>query len=248
MKLLEQTQGKNVSESYKVITTNQVLERFTSKGYEVTNMQAAKVRNADSDGFQKHLIRVTHPDFKDALQDARPEIVIVNSYNGSTALSMFLGAYRFVCANGLMVGTGFGGASVRHVGNVNERIDTGIIDLVAQLPKMINNISEMQNRQVSYIAQNEFLKRATELVLPETGQALTEQTFENYIGRQEDRAPNAYQTFNVVQELVLTRGLYYTNEKNKLVKTRRIKSITRQVSLNRDLWDLANEVLLDKAA
>lgn len=248
MKLLEQTQGHKVSESYKVITTNQVIERFTSKGYQVTSMQSARVRSADADGFQKHLIRVSHPDFATALQDARPEIVIVNSYNGSTALSMFLGAYRFVCANGLMVGTGFGGASIRHVGNVNDRIDAGIIDLIAQLPKMILNIETMQSSRPSEAAKNEFVKQATKLVIPDDAQTLTEQTFQNYVGRHADLAPNAYNVFNVVQERALRHGLFYVSEKGKLARTRSIKSVTRQVSVNRDLWDLANNILLDRAA
>lgn len=243
MRLLEQTSSLGMSEKYKVVTTKDVLDVFQSKGFEVTSMKAVKVRNEDADGYQKHLIRLTHPDFANVLKDARPEIVVVNSYDGSTSLSMFLGAYRFICANGLMVGTGFGGQSVRHVGDVNQRTIDGIDKLVASIPKMVHNIEMLQIKTPSAAAVNEYLIRATDLVLPETGSLLEDVNIESYIGRREDAALDAYTVFNVIQERAVQGGLFFRHAKGGVSRTRPIKSITRTVDVNRSLWDMANEIL-----
>lgn len=243
MRLLEQTSSLGMSEKYKVVTTKDVLDVFKCKGFEVTSMQATKVRNKDTDGYQKHLIRLTHPDFANILKDARPEIVVVNSYDGSTSLHMFLGAYRFICANGLMVGTGFGGQSVRHVGDVNQRTADGIDKLVASIPKMVHNIEMLQIKTPSAAAVNEYLVRATDLVLPETGTLLDNVNIQSYIRRDGDTGLDAYTVFNVIQERAIKQGLFFRHAKGNVSRTRPIKSITRTVDINRSLWDMANEIL-----
>jgi hypothetical protein len=243
MRLLEQTLGHGVSEKYKVITTQNVVDVFNAKGFEVTSMQQSKVRDKSKDGYQKHLIRLTHADFANVLKDARPEIVVVNSYDGSTSLSMFLGAYRFICANGLMVGTGFGGQSVRHIGDIQERTSDGINKLVASIPKMVHNIEMLQNKTPSSAAINEFLVKATDLVLPETGSLLDNVNINSYVRRIEDTPLDAYTIFNVVQERAIKQGMFFRHAKGGVSRTRPVKSITRTIDINRSLWDLANEIL-----
>lgn len=243
MNYLEQTKSVETSERYSVITTKDLVTKLESKGFEITSTSAVKPRKKAHEGFQKHMIRLTHADFKDVLQGNRPEIIIINSYNGSTALNMFLGAYRFACANGLMVGTSFGGVNVRHVGNVESKIDTGLIELVSRIPDLVNSIQRLQLASPSNLSKATFLNEAYKLVVPEHGITPLIKV-EDLVIRQDDASNTAYNTFNIVQELCMRRGVKYYNKDSGLwTRTRQIKSVSRQVEVNRKLWDLAESLL-----
>ena len=45
-----------VTDKYKLIRTDKVIEVFQDNGLEIIGQSISKVRNADKDGFQKHLV------------------------------------------------------------------------------------------------------------------------------------------------------------------------------------------------
>ena len=54
-----------------------------------------------------------------------PEIILLNSHDGSSSYQMLPGLFRSVCQNGLICGESFGEVRVPHKGNVVEKVIEG---------------------------------------------------------------------------------------------------------------------------
>jgi hypothetical protein len=98
--------GKHVSRSdrYTYIPTIEVLRGLRKEGFEPFMVAQSKSRIAGKTDFTKHMIRMRHA----AQATARPEtneIILINSHDGASSYQMLAGVFRFVCCNGLVVGT-----------------------------------------------------------------------------------------------------------------------------------------------
>src|SRR3546814_11684663 len=61
-----------------------------------------RVRNEDRRDHTKHMIRLRHANqVNDSIAN---EIILLNSHDGTSSYQMLAGAFRFVCANGLVCG------------------------------------------------------------------------------------------------------------------------------------------------
>ncbi len=60
-----------------------------------------------------------------------PEIIMGNSYDGTSQVYMMMGAYRLICSNGMIIGVTFGKFNNRHsVYNPNvKQLDTVLPDM-----------------------------------------------------------------------------------------------------------------------
>lgn len=64
----------------------------------------------------------------------RPQLVLWNSYNGECTFRASLGFYRFVCANGMTIGTDMTTVKLRHV--VGQKWDTSLAKFVEDLKRL----------------------------------------------------------------------------------------------------------------
>ena len=53
------------------------------------------------------------------------QFIMKNSYDGTNALQIMLGAFRLVCTNGMMIGKKFFAFSQKHIGSEAESVDAG---------------------------------------------------------------------------------------------------------------------------
>lgn len=247
--ILNQVNGFNVSDKYKTVTTQNLIDQLTAKGYVQTAMTKTKVRGQSKDGFQKHMVRLSHQDLTKALTvvgDSRPEIVLVNSYDGSSALKIMLGIFRLVCSNGMIVGKTFGSYAVRHVGDIGPSIDAALIDVATRLPQVSEKIGQFAALQLTEGQRRDFANEAVKLILPENCQTVNlDSALE--IRRNGDKGQDLWTVYNRVQESLIRGGVEYTsittNDEDKTFNirnntSRAIKSIDRQVEVNQGLWDL----------
>ena len=94
------------SARYTYIPTSDVIAGLMKEGFQPFNATQGRCRVAGKADFTKHLIRFRHPDSFNAIQkvgDSVPEVVLVNSHDGTSAYKLSAGLFRFVCSNGLMV-------------------------------------------------------------------------------------------------------------------------------------------------
>ena len=97
------------SERYAYIPTSQILEGLRGEGFEPVAARQTKSRDVGQREFTKHMIRFRFAAGREERQigDVFPEVVLVNSHNGTSAYHLTAGLFRLVCLNGMVVSDGF---------------------------------------------------------------------------------------------------------------------------------------------
>lgn len=240
--------GFNVSEKYKVINTATLVSQFEAQGYKVAEIKSASVRNVAKQGYQKHVIRMRHPNLALSISGLTPEVVVSNSYDGSSAYRIMMGIFRQVCSNGLIVGQAYESFNVRHVGrntldsvlNSAERIQKQTQAIASQIENWSGiQLTENQMSQFAKAAAQFLLSRNEAVALVNSDSLLT-------LNRFDDNKKDLFTVFNRVQENALQGGLKFASlSPNNTLRNntaRRIRSIDRSIIVNRALWDMATQI------
>lgn len=247
---LNRDQGVNVTSKYKVIKTGELVEAFQSQGYVVDSLKVQKSRKLELTGSGLHEIRLSHPNLTLA-NGLRPQIIMLNSYNGTAAYRLLMGVFRLVCSNGLVVGTTYESFKVKHIGNDTLPKVFAAIERVSQQTKfLMANIEEMQSTLLNAHQAIEFARNVAQVLVPETkleGSVNAEDLL--HIKRAEDSAHDLFSVMNVIQENALRGGLRFQtmgpgiewNVRNN--STRAIQSIDRAIKINQLVWDTAQKYL-----
>lgn len=249
--VLTQDQGFGVSSRYKVVTTQKLISTLESKGYQVNSVQAAAVRSPQREGYQRHFVRLSRPDFGtwDVLgSDVRPEITIVNAYDGTTSLRMGLGAFRFVCLNGLILGNAYGFERINHVGDILQQIPSALESLVERFQYMNERIQTFVGTSLTVEQRMHFAANVAQyLVRKRANLVSTRYNTLLQVRRDADRATDLWTTLNVIQENALQGNLDFIVRTDKGLerrKLRRIGSIDRNIKVNQFIWDAADRVAI----
>ena len=242
--IVSQNQNFNMSSKYKTITTKTVLQTLTAEGYEVNSFSSAKVRKASKDGFQKHLLRISRPDLKIDIGGLRPEIIIINSYDGSSSFKVLVGLFRFACANGLIVGSSYFERTIRHVGEAMPKVLVALDEVQLALPKVAADIERFSKIQLTQGKKMSFAETIAAGVAPQEFKPVNVENLLE-VRRKEDEGDDLFTVLNVIQENVLKGNLNLETVKENMRvvrKMRTIKSLTRSTEVNQLVWDTASSL------
>lgn len=240
------------SDRYVYIPTARLVDAMRAEGFKPTFACEAKVRDETREGYAKHLIRFRH-DGAQALKagGAVPEVVLVNSHDGSSSYHLMAGAFRMLCLNGLMVGDTFGDVTVRHSGNDRQIIGDvieGSYEVVKSFERIGHAVEKFTAINLQPAEANAFAEAARELRWEtEAGQEPVVRPSQLLAARrQDDRGADLWRTLNVVQENMI-RGGVTTRRVDELGRTRRrearpVNGIDQNVAINRALWTLAQKM------
>ena len=90
-----------MSERYRFFPTVHVVEGLMQQGFLPVRAQQSRTRIEGKGEYTKHLLRFRHVSMADsAVASTVPEIVLINSHDGSSAYHLSLGLYRIICTNG----------------------------------------------------------------------------------------------------------------------------------------------------
>jgi Domain of unknown function (DUF932) len=90
-----------MSEKYRFFPTVHVVEGLMAQGFLPVRAQQSRSRIEGKGDFTKHLLRFRHASMTESARDTTvPEIVLINSHDGSSAYHFSLGLYRVICTNG----------------------------------------------------------------------------------------------------------------------------------------------------
>lgn len=245
----------HVSSRYQFLDTAAAIRNIESMGYVLHSASQARVTKQEKQGYQKHLLRFRLPQdvnnqevFK--RQGEFPEVVIVNSHDGASAMRIMAGYFRLVCANGLISGSITDELRIRHV------IRHGI-DPAKELEDSLRIVAG-KAQQLSLVAANwkqvELSDNAVKFLVNATVEARTIGT--KYQGeslkvntiellrpkRSEDTGSDLWTVFNVLQEKAIKAPLEVTLDDGDKVTLRTTKSLDRIVSINKALWQAAESV------
>lgn len=256
------------SARYTYIPTSEVIAGLMAQGFQPFFAKQGRSRVEGKAEFTKHLIRFRHPDSFSAIQrvgDSVPEVILVNSHDGTSAYKLSAGLFRLVCSNGLMVSDStVEMLSIQHKGDIVNQVIEGSFEIVQQSDKALARADMWNQLRLSDGEQDAFAEAAHTLRFAETdGEVKTPITAAQLLAprRREDRDTDGgvwsrpghdlWRTLNTVQENVIKGGLHATaytpdpqtgRPTRRRVTTREVKGIDQDVKLNRALWMLAERM------
>ncbi len=225
---------------YTYIPTITILENLQREGFEPFFAWQTKVRDQSRREHTKHMLRLRRAGQLTGHQV--PEIILLNSHDGSSSYQMLPGLFRGVCTNGLVYGQSFGEVRVPHKGNVVEKVIEGAYEVLGVFDRVEDKRDAMQSlvlpATASHVLANAALKyRFGEGHQPVTvSQLLTPR-------RREDYNDDLWTVYQRVQENLMKGGLSGRTAHGKNSRTRAVTGIDGDVKLNRALWVMAENML-----
>lgn len=239
-----QPDRERVSAKYPLFSTHQIINEALKAGWVLE-----KVRFSRDKVYGKHLITLTHPMNLLKSKDEQVKIHVLNSHNGSCAAKVYLGVFRLVCSNGLMVGSSlFQSPKVIHSGNNALKFLEAFQYTQSQAEILQNEISKLKSIKLTDAQIHHFTRSALLLKYKDLDGFNTFELFQARRGA--DIENTLWNVFNRVQESLIN-GLYrrpYHDEylQLHLKKARAIKSLPESIRINRGLWDLTKQFTINK--
>ena len=233
------------SDRYTYIPTIEVLRGLRKEGFEPFMVAQSKSRIEGKTEFTKHMIRMRHATQVQTKPEAN-EIILINSHDGASSYQMLAGMFRFVCCNGLVVGDVVDDIRIPHKGNIEDEVIEGAFRVLDEFQAAETSTDAMKGVELRLDEQRAFASAALalrygdrsdgQLPAPVTAEQLMEAR------RLEDVGNSLWTTFQRVQENAMRGGQPGRSTQGRRIRTREVGSIDRNVSLNRALWVLAEEM------
>src|SRR5919108_3918059 len=247
------------SSRYTYIPTLDVIAGMRDAGFVPFKASQSRTKDESRREFTKHMIRFRHMDLQSiAVGEHVPEIVLINSHDGTSAYKLMAGIFPLVCSHGMVVAESMlASITVSHVGDVVRNVINGSLELTDRVPAALQTIERWGQLQLTSGERNAFAESAHMFrFADENGQATTPITPAQLLEtrRSDDDRSDLWHTFNTVQENVIRGGLRGRtartpeNPRGRRVTTRPVNGIDQDVKLNRALWQLAERMAELKAA
>lgn len=238
------------SERFAPIPTIEVLAGLRAEGFDPFLAQQARTRVEGKAEYTKHMLRLRHRSLTNTEGEAF-EIILVNANDGTSSYQMIPGFFRFVCANGLMVGDTFGEVKVRHSGNAIGEVIEGAYRVLEDAPEVTDQVQRfrgitLRDDERMVLAEAAHMLRFPEANKEDGKQAPVSADALLIPRRHEDRATDLWTAFNVVQENTIKGGLRgrmrNANGTMRRQTTREVAGIDQNRALNRALWTLTERM------
>lgn len=230
---------ERLSHSYTFLPTARVLDALGQAGFLPVEARQTKAR-ARSVLHARHLIRLRRRFETVALRQAVPELLLLNSHDGTSAYQLRVGLFRAVCTNGLVVSVGvFPTIRILHRGHVLEDVVRGALEMSERFGLLATAVERMERTGLDERERLEFAAEALALRFPNDREGAMTPSQLLAPRRSEDIGTDLWTVFNVIQEAVLAGGLVRRTVRNRLTRSRRITAIGEDIRLNSALWDMA---------
>ncbi len=234
-----------VSERYTFLPTASILDGMRKNGWVPVMASEQRVRVDARRGFQKHMLRFQRVDHVGTQLANRPEVILMNSHDKTSAYQLHAGIFRFVCGNGMVIADEtFEHISIKHYGFTPDSVIEGSFRILDSVPALMDNVDSMRDLKLTEVERKAFAVGALALKWedPATAPVRAEKLLEPR--RYEDEGDDLYSTLNVVQENMIQGGQKDYSHRNPRTRkyfprTRGIKGIDENVKVNKGLWAMA---------
>ena len=239
--LFSTTAHPRMSGRYGYTNTYALLQYLINRGFVLRSVQ-----QTGRGEFGKLMIRMTHPELYRS-KDGEAQVVIIDSHDGTSAFKVVLGWFRFVCANGLIMGDKVFERRLKHTQpDLVEQVILDLDDAMHTFPKVLDVITRMQalhldGMQIANLARAIARVRfsfdeAEEARYDRAALALLP------VRRSEDTAPDLYTAMNRMQENALRGGMQYTHN-GQSHRVAPVSAINKQMDVNQGAWQAAVALL-----
>ncbi|MEX9757222.1 DUF932 domain-containing protein [Providencia vermicola] len=221
------------SEKYTYIPTITLLDSLQKEGFYPFFACQTRVRDDSRRDHTKHMLRLRRHDQITGSQV--PEIILLNSHDGSSSYQMLPGFFRYVCQNGLVCGDTFGEVRVPHRGHVVDNVIEGAYEVLGTFDIIAEKREQMQSLVLPPPAQKAFAEAALTYRFGEEHHPITEaQVLQPR--RFEDKKDDLWTVYQRLQENLIKGGLSGRTAKGKRARTRSVNGIDGDIKLNKALW------------
>ena len=259
--------AERTSSIYKQVRTIEVVDILRDQGWMPVRARSINVRSQERGLFCKHEIRFQRENDRSlsAVGDESVQMILTNSHDAGSCYHVMLGVFRLACSNGMVVqSASFQDIRVRHVGFDPQEIVRASAQ-VGEAGKMLGDrVNAMRNVRLLPEEQTAMADSAAMLLFDpediETHRVEIQSRLLNRARRYADNGNDLWRTFNRIQENVVKGGVpfYRQDQENgryagtegapvgaRFAKARlhQIKSIDRDIQLNKALWVLAEKML-----
>ena len=232
---------------YRYVPTIEPLQALLDTGWGVYEASQQRSRAADKDPYTKHMLRLRRTedfaiDRQQQFRDGVPEVILINAHDGTAAYHLKAGFFRFVCSNGLMVGTQVAGFTIRHT--VSKQTTAEVIDGATRIvtdsfPAMLQNIDRFKSITLDNTQQYRLAARGINLRYGTTLAPMTPADLLT-VRRDDDADPTLWNVLNRIQESTVYGG--FENKapfSSRRVTVRPIERVSQVAAINSGLWDEA---------
>lgn len=232
------------SERYTYIPTITLLDNLRNEGFQPFFACQTRVRDSGKRQHTKHMLRLRRDGQIGSTGAEVPEIILLNSHDGSSSYQMIPGMFRFVCMNGMVCGTTFGEIRVPHKGDVVGKVIEGAYEVVDIFKGIRESSDEMKSIALNKDEQMIFAETALNWRYDEKGEGKRvpyDASEALKIRREADRPNDLWTTYQRVQENLVKGGMWGRNAKGRTQRSRPVTGIDGDVKLNRALWEMAEK-------
>ena len=247
------------SARYAYIPTSDIITKLMDEGFMPFSAKQSVSRYDDRREFTKHMLtfrQVADMQRAAVVGEQVPEVIVINSHDGSSAFNIMAGIFRFVCSNGMVVADStIGSVKVLHKGNIAEQVVGASYRVISDSRRVMDKIGTWSGLMLTNGEQNALAEAARVLRFGEDeGKVVTPITAGQLLEprRVEDNKSDLWHTFNRLQENTTKGGLRGRTamhrddngvmQRGRRMTTRPVKGIDQDVKLNRALWTLAEEL------
>lgn len=232
-----------VSEKYSFVSTNNLIDVFSSVGWQCEKAKQVKSKLA----HRKHHLTFTNPamaTFKDprdlGMDGGNFTLELFNSSDGKFAFRLYLGIFTFICENGLVLGSSFYSCRIPHLGISEEDIKNTVLNLTSGIEHLQPLVTEMSQTTMNNDDAERFASIAYKLRYPKAD-VINIDIHKNLLkpNREKDKGSDLWTRYNVVQENLMRGG--FRNQRNRAVRA--INSIAQTERINTELWKLAEDYM-----
>lgn len=227
---------------YNFVPTTDIIEKMETNGWVLTDAKQSKSKSDLRNACGVHMVKFQHPDLyiNDGAGgiEGRPQMVFLNSHDGTRPMQAELGIFRLVCSNGLMIKShDMGGFRERHTKLTNDGVKMLLEDKLKLADQAVDRINRWSNIQMKAIDMRKFATDALLMRLSEERQPEEHEIFGILESRRtQDNKNDLWHVFNRVQENLI-KGGFNIGERQARAITNPIADMT----LNQGLWQLAEE-------
>jgi hypothetical protein len=245
------------SARYTYIPTIDVVRGLVKEGFHPVSVRQSRTRDESRQDFTKHMIRFRRDGAQyAAVGDTLPEVVLVNSHDGTSSYQLDAGLFRLVCLNGMVVNSGtIAKVKVPHKGDVLGQVIEGAFEVIDASVKALEAPRQWSQLQLAAPEKMALAEAAHVLRFADAeGNVETPIRPDQMLQRRryDDTGSDLWTTFNTIQENTIKGGLHAigrdANNRPRRVTTRAVNGIDQDVKLNKALWVLAERMAQLKAA
>lgn len=264
----------HVSKKYSFVQTDLILQQLFRAGWRAVDAGEATPRDSnwggngsrshDHSGVARHIVRMVHSDLRmDDADEIAPQLLLTNSHDWTSKLSLAFGLYRYTCANGLIVADYAADFfRLRHSSIDADNIIDAAQDVADRAPKIGQRLRSFRTTQLTPDNRLDFASRALALrwndkrnPAPITPGKLLDAR------RSNDNGSDLWTVYNVIQENIIRGGIdgvsgaseFRDQRRTKTrkadgtpvairkTKTQPVASIVRAEKINRGLWKIADD-------